>query len=106
MRWKLPKSQRPEGATEAVWTSRTYREMWDWVTSVSLGLKDLGLGDGDAVRSIPARVWGAREWRITVLITIWGLILLPELWIHLLFAVDGRDPTDFHIVGARRARRR
>jgi long-chain acyl-CoA synthetase len=52
MRWKLPKSQRPEGATEAVWTSRTYREMWDWVTSLSLGLKDIGIHDGDSVAII------------------------------------------------------
>jgi long-chain acyl-CoA synthetase len=52
MRWKLPKSQRPEGATEAVWTSRTYRETWDWVTSLSLGLKDIGIHDGDSVAII------------------------------------------------------
>ena len=52
MRWKLPKSQRPAGATEAVWTSRTYREMWDWVTSLSLGLKDIGIHDGDSVAII------------------------------------------------------
>ncbi len=51
MRWKLPKSQRAEGAAgaEATWTSRTYRELWDWVTGLSLGLKDLGIGDGDSV---------------------------------------------------------
>src|SRR5688572_23427194 len=51
MRWKLPKSQRAEGAegSEATWTSRTYRELWDWVTGLSLGLKDLGIGDGDSV---------------------------------------------------------
>ncbi len=61
MRWKLPKSQRPEGATEAVWTSRTYREMWDWVTSVSLGLKDIGIHDGDSV-AIIART--RPEWAI------------------------------------------
>ena len=52
MRWKLPKSQRPEGATEAVWTSRTYRDMWDWVTSLSLGLRDIGIHDGDSVAII------------------------------------------------------
>ncbi|HEX7067638.1 MAG TPA: long-chain fatty acid--CoA ligase [Candidatus Limnocylindria bacterium] len=61
MRWKLPRSQRPEGATEAVWTSRTYREMWDWVTSVSLGLKDIGIHDGDSV-AIIART--RPEWAI------------------------------------------
>jgi len=49
LRWKLPKSQRAEGTDGAVWTSRTYREMWDWITGLSLGLKDLGIGDGDSV---------------------------------------------------------
>ena len=49
MRWKLTKAQRAEEGGEAKWTSRTYREMWDWVTNVSLGLKDMGIGDGDAV---------------------------------------------------------
>jgi long-chain acyl-CoA synthetase len=62
MRWKLPKSQRAEGATEAAWTSRTYREMWDWVTGLSLGLRDLGIGDGDAV-AILART--RPEWAIS-----------------------------------------
>ena len=51
IRWKLPKAQRAEGA-EAAWTSRTYRELWDWVTRVSLGLRDLGIRDGDAVAII------------------------------------------------------
>jgi long-chain acyl-CoA synthetase len=41
LRWKPPKSE--------AWTSRTYRQLWDWVTEVSLGLKDLGLRDGDTV---------------------------------------------------------
>ncbi|HEU4863972.1 MAG TPA: long-chain fatty acid--CoA ligase [Candidatus Limnocylindria bacterium] len=67
MRWKLPKSQRPEGATEAVWTSRTYREMWDWVTSVSLGLKDIGIHDGDSV-AIIART--RPEWAIADLASL------------------------------------
>ena len=49
MRWKLPKAQRAEGSTEDAWTSRTYREMWDWVTGLSLGLRDLGIRDGDSV---------------------------------------------------------
>jgi long-chain acyl-CoA synthetase len=52
MRWKLPKKQRSEETAEGGWTSRTYREMWDWVTAVSLGLRDLGIGDGDAVAII------------------------------------------------------
>src|SRR3989337_1097762 len=49
LRWKLPKSQRAEGSSEATWPSRTYRELWDWVTGLSLGLRDLGIGDGDSV---------------------------------------------------------
>ena len=63
MRWKLPKARRTEGAepAEAAWTSRTYREMWDWVTAVSLGLKDIGIDDGDSV-AILART--RPEWTI------------------------------------------
>jgi long-chain acyl-CoA synthetase len=49
MRWKLTKAQRAEEGGEGKWTSRTYREMWDWVTNVSLGLHDLGIRDGDGV---------------------------------------------------------
>jgi long-chain acyl-CoA synthetase len=49
LRWKLPKAQRVEGSPESAWTSRTYREMWDWITTLSLGLKDLGIRDGDRV---------------------------------------------------------
>ncbi|HJP70868.1 MAG TPA: long-chain fatty acid--CoA ligase [Candidatus Limnocylindria bacterium] len=67
MRWKLPKSQRPEGASEAVWTSRTYREMWDWVTSLSLGLKDIGIHDGDSV-AIIART--RPEWAVADLASL------------------------------------
>jgi long-chain acyl-CoA synthetase len=48
MRWKLPKGARAS-EDSAGWTSRTYREVWDWITSVSLGLRDLGIGDGDRV---------------------------------------------------------
>jgi len=49
IRWKAPKSKRAEGeAGEGGWVSRTYRETWDWVTELSLGLRDLGLGPGDA----------------------------------------------------------
>ena len=50
MRWKPPKSRRDDAdeSEEGAWVSRTYREMWDWVTELSLGLGDLGLGDGDA----------------------------------------------------------
>jgi long-chain acyl-CoA synthetase len=60
MRWKLPKAKRGDDA-DAPWTSRTYREMWAWVTSVSLGLRDLGIGDGDTV-AIIART--RPEWAI------------------------------------------
>ena len=50
MRWKAPKQKRGEGTAEdAGWVSRTYREMWDWVTDMSLGLRDLGIGPGDTV---------------------------------------------------------
>ena len=55
LRWKLPRTKRqmggaePEQEEEAVWRSITYREMWDWIAQVALGLKHLGIGDGDAV---------------------------------------------------------
>jgi long-chain acyl-CoA synthetase len=51
MRWKPPKARRAATDGEAdptAWVSRTYREMWDWVTGLSLGLRDLGLADGDS----------------------------------------------------------
>jgi len=69
MRWKLPKAKRAdEGADDAGrWTSRTYREMWDWVTNLSLGLKGLGVGDGDAV-CIIART--RPEWTIADLASL------------------------------------
>jgi len=67
MRWKLPKSQRAEGAEEATWTSRTYRELWDWVTGLSLGLKDLGIRDGDSV-CIIART--RSEWTVADLASL------------------------------------
>jgi long-chain acyl-CoA synthetase len=51
LRWKRPKVRRDEGAEsgEPVWESRTYREMWEWITELSLGLENLGIGAGDAV---------------------------------------------------------
>jgi long-chain acyl-CoA synthetase len=57
LRWKLPRTRRqlggsepaPEQEEEAVWRSITYRELWDWIAQVALGLKHLGIGDGDAV---------------------------------------------------------
>ena len=49
IRWKASKSQRAGGeGDEGGWVSRTYRETWDWITELSLGLRDLGLGSGDA----------------------------------------------------------
>jgi long-chain acyl-CoA synthetase len=47
IRWKRAKA-RGEGSSDAGWESRTYRQMWDWITELSLGLRDLGLGEGDA----------------------------------------------------------
>jgi long-chain acyl-CoA synthetase len=47
IRWKRAKG-RGEGSSEAGWESRTYRQMWDWITELSLGLRDLGLGEGEA----------------------------------------------------------
>ena len=69
MRWKLPKPKRAEETADDAgrWTSRTYREMWDWVTTVSLGLKDLGIRDGDAV-CIIART--RPEWTIADLASL------------------------------------
>ncbi|HET6381485.1 MAG TPA: long-chain fatty acid--CoA ligase [candidate division Zixibacteria bacterium] len=55
LRWKLPRTRRqmgggePEADEEAVWRSITYREMWDWIAQVAMGLKHLGIRDGDAV---------------------------------------------------------
>jgi long-chain acyl-CoA synthetase len=67
LRWKLPKSQRAAGDEDGAWTSRTYREMWDWVTGLSLGLKDLGLRDGDSI-CIIART--RAEWTISDLASL------------------------------------
>ena len=69
MRWKLPKQKRAEEPADDAgrWTSRTYREMWDWVTALSLGLKDLGIGDGDSV-AIIART--RPEWTIADLASL------------------------------------
>ncbi len=52
LRWKAPKAKRGSAAVAAdedAWISRSYREMWDWVTELSLGLRDLGLGPGQGV---------------------------------------------------------
>jgi long-chain acyl-CoA synthetase len=55
LRWKLPRTRRQmEGGPAeddyfAEWRSVTYRELWDWITQVALGLKHLGITDGDSV---------------------------------------------------------
>jgi long-chain acyl-CoA synthetase len=55
LRWKLPRSRRQMGgaadeAEETVeWRSTTYAETWRWITQVAMGLKHLGIRDGDAV---------------------------------------------------------
>jgi long-chain acyl-CoA synthetase len=53
LRWKAPKAKRAASAVDADegggWISRTYRETWDWITELSLGLRDLGLGPGQGV---------------------------------------------------------
>ncbi len=55
LRWKLHRSARQMGgsdeeAEEAVqWRSTTYKETWRWVTEVAMGLKHLGIRDGDSV---------------------------------------------------------
>jgi long-chain acyl-CoA synthetase len=54
LRWKLPKSKRQSGGQreteeEAHWRTTTYRETWDWIRDVSLGLQTLGVTSGDRV---------------------------------------------------------
>ncbi len=53
LRWKLPRTKRqPGGPPEeepAAWTSVSYRQTWDWITQVAMGLKHLGIRDGDRV---------------------------------------------------------
>ena len=53
LRWKLPKTKRmAEGPPEeepVAWTSTSYRQTWDWITQVAMGLKHLGIRDGDRV---------------------------------------------------------
>ncbi len=50
MRWK-PRRARgsDEEKDERAWMSRSYRQMWAWITELSLGLADLGIADGDTV---------------------------------------------------------
>ena len=69
MRWKLPKPKRGDEPPDDAgrWTSRTYREMWEWVEHLSLGLSDLGVADGDRV-AIIART--RPEWAIADLASL------------------------------------
>jgi long-chain acyl-CoA synthetase len=53
LRWKLPKTKRQTGGPpeeeQVAWTSTSYRQTWDWITQVAIGLKHLGIRDGDKV---------------------------------------------------------
>lgn len=52
LRWKPKVARRSpggDGQTEVPWVSRTYRELWEWVIQLSLGLRDLGIADGDRI---------------------------------------------------------
>jgi long-chain acyl-CoA synthetase len=54
LRWKLPRTRRMTGTEAeadeaATWRSTTYRETWEWIRDVALGLKALGVGPGDRV---------------------------------------------------------
>lgn len=54
LRWKLPRSKRQAGGQteteeEPHWRTTTYRETWDWIRDVSLGLQTLGITSGDRV---------------------------------------------------------
>jgi long-chain acyl-CoA synthetase len=54
LRWKLPRTRRQMGGAPgeeeaAEWRSTTYGETWRWITQVAMGLKHLGIRDGDRV---------------------------------------------------------
>ncbi|HET6745819.1 MAG TPA: long-chain fatty acid--CoA ligase [Candidatus Limnocylindria bacterium] len=54
LRWKLPRTRRQMGGAPgeeeaAEWRSTTYGETWRWITQVAIGLKHLGIRDGDRV---------------------------------------------------------
>jgi long-chain acyl-CoA synthetase len=53
LQWKPARSRRRsengDGEQPVAWRTSTYREMWDWIRDVSLGLAALGVGPGDAV---------------------------------------------------------
>jgi long-chain acyl-CoA synthetase len=54
LKWKRPRNRRrtgtePETEDQAGWQTITYRETWDWIRDVSLGLQTLGVGPGDTI---------------------------------------------------------
>jgi len=54
LQWKLPRSRRAAGGdseseAQARWHSTTYRETWEWIRDVSLGLQTLGVRRGDRI---------------------------------------------------------
>lgn len=54
LRWKLARTKRMTGGEaetdeQATWRTTTYRETWEWIRDVALGLKSLGIGKGDRV---------------------------------------------------------
>jgi len=53
LQWKPPRSRRGtaqrDGEEAVGWRTSTYRETWDWIRDVSLGLQSLGVVAGDTV---------------------------------------------------------
>ena len=55
LQWKPARTRRTalgesaDGEPAPAWESITYRETWEWIRDVSLGLKAIGIGPGDAV---------------------------------------------------------
>ena len=54
LQWKPARVKRPAGeadsqAPSVTWKTTTYRETWDWIRDVSLGLRTLGVAAGDRV---------------------------------------------------------
>ena len=53
LRWKPARSRRQSAEGDAgqpiPWRTSTYRETWDWIRDVSLGLQSVGVSRGDSV---------------------------------------------------------
>ena len=54
LRWKLPRTRRQMASADEEeeaheWRTTTYAETWRWITEVAMGLKHLGINDGDRV---------------------------------------------------------